>query len=469
MQVFNIATLFNNLNHYVAARSPLEFDEGNELLSSVEKLTELAIQGYEQPIRDILQTRYAGKISGFNRITVGEKSVSGEFYDMYSPFRTTRNTFYISPTRIDIGVIGGSMPVYSEVDFAAAVSKTCGDGKKPCKVKRGSTEYFRCVPKTWKRADEKAALKGAIKEETKRAKSTGSSKPSPKEAKVIEGIIAKRIEAQQEGTRKSKNKYGVKPDATAKKQAKPEQRSLLEGMFPQSRNVPGADKLNDALGEINSRPSKVAELAGKQSTKRKKERKGKSDKVTDLFQRKLEEGDIVGAIDQSLLLADQGKKIAKEGLDNIRRNQQEIDQEVEDALKRFPKLGDDKPATPTPDIKEQINNSFKTKGERLVNQSLNILLDRGKFNLNDPSQLKILDDARAKVEEHAEATKSYLDKIKGVEGLAAESRREKKQKRLDVINSVLKQYDESAKPSKDKQNLSNYTKSSETINRVAES
>ena len=84
MQVFNIATLFNNLNHYVAARSPLEFDEGNELLSSVEKLTELAIQGYEQPIRDILQTRYAGKISGFNRITVGEKSVSGgEFYDMY--------------------------------------------------------------------------------------------------------------------------------------------------------------------------------------------------------------------------------------------------------------------------------------------------------------------------------------------------------------------------------------------------
>ena len=344
MQVFNIATLFNSLNHYVAARLPLEFEDSDKLLSTVEKLTELAIQGYEQPIRDILQTRYAGKISGFNRITVGEKSVSGEFYDMFSPFRTTRHTFYISPTRIDISVIGGSMPVYSEVDFAAAVNKTCGDGKKPCKVKRGSTEYFRCVPKTWKCGDEKAALKGAIKEETKRAKSTGSSKPSPKEAKVIEGIIAKGIEAQQKGTRKSKNKYSVKPDATPKKSektAKPEQRSLLEGKFPQSRNVPGANKLNDALGEINSRPSKVTELAGKKSTKPKKERKGKSDKVTDLFQKKLEEGDIVGAIDQSLLLADQGKRIAKEGLEVIRSNQQEIDQKVEDTLKRFPRLGDD--------------------------------------------------------------------------------------------------------------------------------
>ena len=341
MDVFNIATLFNNLNHYVAARSSLEFDEGNALLSSVETLTDLAIQGYEQPIRDILTTRYAGKISGFNRITVGEKSVSGEFYDMFSPFRTTRHTFYISPNRIDIGVIGGSMPVYSEVDFAAAVNKTCGDGKKPCKVKRGSTEYFRCVPKTWKCADEKAALKGAIKEETKRAKSTGSSKPSPKEAKVIEGIIAKGIEAQQKGTRKSKNKYGVKPETKkSEKINKPEQRSLLEGKFPQSRNVPGADKLNDALGEINSRPSKVTELAGKQSTRPKKERKGKSDKVTDLFQKKLEEGDIVGAINQSLLLADQAKKEAKEGLENIRRNQQDIDKKVEESLKRFPQLGD---------------------------------------------------------------------------------------------------------------------------------
>ena len=345
MDVFNIATLFNNLNHYVAARSPLEFKDSDKLLSTVEKLTELAIQGYEQPIRDILQTRYAGKISGFNRITVGEKSVSGEFFDMYSPFRTTRHTFYISPTRIDIGVIGGSMPVYSEVDFASAVNKACGDGKKPCKVKRGSTEYFRCVPKTWKCADEKAALKGAIKEETKRVKSAGSSKPSPKEAKVIAGIIAKGIEAQQKGTRKSKNKYDVKPEAKkSEKTTKPEQRSLLEGMFPQSRNVPGADKLNDALGEIKSaktaksRPAKTSKKQSKLDETKDKPRSGWDQLVA-------EKGKPDSGLTKELLTGEDFKKTAKDGLDQLERNQQDIDKQVEDALKRFPQLGDAKPAT----------------------------------------------------------------------------------------------------------------------------
>ena len=68
MDISTLSLLLNNLSEYNLERSPLQFSESDLLLTGVSSLIQQATTGYEDLIRQILQTRYAGNISGFTKI-----------------------------------------------------------------------------------------------------------------------------------------------------------------------------------------------------------------------------------------------------------------------------------------------------------------------------------------------------------------------------------------------------------------
>ena len=69
-----------------------------------------------------------------------------------------------------------------------------------------------------------------------------------------------------------------------------------------------------------------------------KNRKPPSDQtsdVTSLFDRKLQKGDILGAIDQSILESEQASEIAKQGLKKLKQNREYLNKITKDALEKY--------------------------------------------------------------------------------------------------------------------------------------
>ena len=58
----------------------------------------------------------------------------------------------------------------------------------------------------------------------------------------------------------------------------------------------------------------------------------------DLFDRKLKKGDIMGAIDQSLLSADAAKAIAKDAIKSLDAGLKRLDKLANEVTKKYPKL-----------------------------------------------------------------------------------------------------------------------------------
>jgi hypothetical protein len=60
--------------------------------------------------------------------------------------------------------------------------------------------------------------------------------------------------------------------------------------------------------------------------------------VASLFEHKISKGDLVGAINLSLIEAEQAKELAQEWLKNLEQNRQQLDKLAEETLAKYPLL-----------------------------------------------------------------------------------------------------------------------------------
>lgn len=60
--------------------------------------------------------------------------------------------------------------------------------------------------------------------------------------------------------------------------------------------------------------------------------------VASLFEHRLSKGDIIGAIDLSILEADRAKDLARQALDTLEANQQRFDKVADKTLAKYPVL-----------------------------------------------------------------------------------------------------------------------------------
>jgi predicted regulator of amino acid metabolism with ACT domain len=470
MEILNLVLLFQNISNYVIEHSTFQFSEDDILLNGINDMTTLALTGHNEAMRQILQDRYTGKVAGFNNVRVRDNSVVGEFYDTMSPFRTARYKFFISPKRVEYSIIdqGGYLPTGNDypdnrndpdkADFSTPiVKKVCPPGKKACKIKNG---FYRCVPEHWRCADEKAAKGGLIQHERSRLQSTrikGKTKPTPSEKKEIESIIATGLRVDQRKTRvkdKSRRSYRVASVTGEKEVGVVKQRSLLEGMFPDTRNVPSLDRVNESLSLINSKTSnvnsnmRVVEGGSKNKNRSKaqleivnkpiyvqdsrhsykidssgaiftlkpgdiwepataleKARLDKSKKENrlqlsgsrdhleqepdSLFKRKLLKGDIQGAIDQTILSAQNAREDAEKAKNDIQSGQNALNALTEDVLDKYPTLGN--PYNPHAYKSDRRTKGFKqsynSNADQLVMDEEDYLSAKGasKYDVGEPA------------------------------------------------------------------------------------